>query len=473
MGQILYMKQKTKPTNNVLVFDLFKFFVNPEDQKIFVSKNVSPNFILAMEEILKDSYAFVYFDEDLNVCPVCGALLNKNGTQKFILNKKLLIFKQSYICSDKKCKFTIIAHPEDYIRKNCNYTNEIKEKATYYSFIDYNSYQKKTEMLNLHFATEMSRQTIFNAQKDLINEYLTEEENKLFEEIKKLKIENSGIYCYDEEFIKISKVVYVRMTLVDAKTRIIIADELIRKDDFNQKTIKKFLKESLDGLKIKIIVTDGYKAYEEIIKELGAKHQKCVFHIMENLMTPLQKLINKMNIKIKNLETKIVKKTNKIKELRKTIPNKKGRAKKTETKLLKTREKIKKIQLEINDIKFEKRKTKKRIKRYIRYKERIKLIFKSKTYKTAMKRFNQLKSEMEKLPDVFKNFIKNLEKKIDKALNHTIDREIPKTNNLAELIYRTTFPGKIKKIYRTFEGAKNQIRANDIRWMKRNVLGQN
>ena len=106
-------------------------------------------------------------------------------------------------------------------------------------------------------------------------------------------------------------------------------------------------------------------------------------------------------------------------------------------------------------------------------KERIKLIFKSKTYKTAMKRFNQLKSEMEKLPDVFKNFIKNLEKKIDKALNHTIDREIPKTNNLAELIYRTTFPGKIKKIYRTFEGAKNQIRANDIRWMKRNVLGQN
>ena len=121
-------------------------------------------------------------------------------------------------------------------------------------------------MLNLHFATEMSRQTIFNAQKDLINEYLTEEENKLYKEIKKLQIEYSGIYCYDEEFIKISKAVYVRMTLVDAKTKIIIADEVIIKDDFNQKTIKKFFKESLDGLKIKTIVTDGYKAYEEIIE---------------------------------------------------------------------------------------------------------------------------------------------------------------------------------------------------------------
>lgn len=467
------MNTKSKPTNNDLVFDLFKFFVIPEDQKIYVSKNVSPKLILAMEEILNEFYAFVYFDEDLKVCPVCGAVLNKNGTQKFLLNKKLRMCKQSYICSDKDCKFTIIAHPELFIKKNCNYTNEIKEKATYYSFIDYNSYQKKTEMLNLHFATEMSRQTIFNAQNDFIDEYLAEEEYKLFQEIKKLKIEHSGIYCYDEEFIKISKVVYVRMTLVDSKTRIIIADEVIRKDDFNQETIKKFFKESLDGLKINTIVTDGYKAYEEIIEELGAKHQKCVFHIMENLMTPLQKLLNKMNRKINELEIKIEKNTNKIKELRKTIPNKKGRAKKTETKLLKTREKIKKIQLEINDAKFEKRKTKKELKQYIRYKERIQLIFKSKTYKTAIKRFNQLKSEMEKLPNIIKNFIKNLEKKIDKTLNHTIDREIPKTNNLVELIYRTTFPGKIKTIYRTLGGAKNQIRANDIRWMKRNVLGQN
>ena len=194
---------------------------------------------------------------------------------------------------------------------------------------------------------------------------------------------------------------------------------------------------------------------------------------MQNLMAPLQMLLNKMDKKIGSLETKIVKKTNKIKELRKIIPNKKGRAKKTEIKLLKTWEKIKKIQLEINNLKFEKRKTKKEIKRYIRYKERIKLIFKSKTYKTAMKRFNQLKSEMEELPDVIKNFIKNLENKIDKALNHTIDEEIPKTNNLVELIYRTTFPSKIIRVYRTFEGAKNQIRANNIRWMKRNVLGQN
>ncbi len=124
------MKPKSKPTDNDLVFDLFKFFVNPEDQKIYVSKNVSPNFILVMEEILKESYVFVYFDEELNVCPVCGALLNKNGTQKFLLNKKLPIYKQSYICSDKNCKFTIITHPEAYIKKNCNYTNEIKEKAT-------------------------------------------------------------------------------------------------------------------------------------------------------------------------------------------------------------------------------------------------------------------------------------------------------------------------------------------------------
>ena len=138
--------------------------------------------------------------------------------------------------------------------------------------------------------------------------------------------------------------------------------------------------------------------------------------------------------------------------------------------MIKTRAKIKKIQLEINDAKFQKRKLKKQIKEYTKYKEKISLMFKSKTYKTAIKRFNKLKSEMNKMHKVFRNFLKNLEKKIDKTLNHTIDPEIPKTNNLIELIYRTTFPGKIKTIYRTLKGAKRQIKANNIRWIERNVL---
>ena len=45
--------------------------------------------------------------------------------------------------------------------------------------------------------------------------------------MKKLDINPSGYYNYDEEFIKINKEIYVRLTLIDAHTRMIINDELI------------------------------------------------------------------------------------------------------------------------------------------------------------------------------------------------------------------------------------------------------
>lgn len=471
MGLILYMKPKNKPTNNDLVFELFKFFVDSRNKKIYLNKDINPSLIYLMEEILTDSYQFIYYDDELLFCPKCGEQLSLNGTQKFSLNKKLIIGKQKYICPNKKCQFTIITHPNQYIDKYCNYTKEIKEKAVKYSLIQYSSYQNKAEYINLHYRTKISRQTIYNANNTLIDQILHQKEQKLSEKIKKLNIKSSGIYCYDEEFIKINKSIYVRMTIIDYETKIIINDQIISKDQFQQKTIQKFLKESLKGLKINTIITDGYKVYEDIIKDLGAKHQKCVFHIMQNLMTPLQKMINKYTKKIKHLENNINKKINKIKELKIKIPNKRGRIKKTDTKTIKIRNQINKIEIEINNEKFEKRKLKKEIKEYNKYKDKISPIFKSKKYKTAIKRFNKIMSQINELPNIIQVFLKNLDKKIDYTLNHTLNRKIPKTNNLIELIYRTTFPGKIKRIFRTLKGAKRQIKSNNLKWMENNVSG--
>ena len=73
---------------------------------------------------------------------------------------------------------------------------------------------------------------------------------------------------------------------------------------------------------------------------------------------------------------------------------------------------------------------------------------------------------------LFTIFLKKLLKKIDRAVQFVNDNNIPKTNNLVELFYRVTFPGKIKRIFRTYEGAMNRIRLNNIRWMERNVLGE-
>ena len=188
-------------------------------------------------------------------------------------------------------------------------------------------------------------------------------------------------------------------------------------------------------------------------------------------MNPLQKMINKYTKKIKHLENSINKKINKIKELKTKIPNKRGRIKKTDTKTIKIRNQINKIEIEINNEKFEKRKLKKEIKEYNKYKDKISPIFKSKKYKTAIKRFNKIMSQINQLPKIIQVFLKNLDKKIDYTLTHTKNREIPKTNNLIELIYRTTFPGKIKRIFRTLKGAKRQIKSNNLKWMENNVSG--
>ena len=90
--------------------------------------------------------------------------------------------------------------------------------------------------------------------------------------------------------------------------------------------------------------------------------------------------------------------------------------------------------------------------------------------KTAMKRFNKMWDKKEELPSLIHDFLKSLSKKINRALEFTKDPSIPKTNNLVELFYKVTFPGKIKRIYRTVEGVENRIRMNNIRWMERNVI---
>ena len=107
----------------------------------------------------------------------------------------------------------------------------------------------------------------------------------------------------------------------------------------------------------------------------------------------------------------------------------------------------------------------------INYKEKIKQIFKFKTLKTIIKKINGL-LDNDEIPEIISDFLKNLLKKIDRAVQYVNDNDIPKTNNLVELFYKVTFPGKIKRIYRTYEGAMNKIRLNNLRWMERNVIGK-
>lgn len=271
-----------------------------------------------------------------------------------------------------------------------------------------------------------------------------------------------------DEYIKINGEVYVRLSLIDAHTRIIIKDIIIHKDKFDKEYIKTFLTESLKGLELNTIITDGHRAYPEIIDELGAKHQLCTFHIMQNLMNPLKvKILEK---RIESHKTKINKKQDKINQLKAEYPYKQGRPPKTDTKACKNLEDRKQLKMEKSELTSQLKQYKKELKELTTYKDKIKTMFKSKTLKTAMNRFNRMWDKKEELPQIIHDFLKSLSKKINRALEFTQDKYIPKTNNLVELFYKVTFPGKIKRIYRTIEGVENRIRMNNIHWMERNVI---
>ena len=84
--------------------------------------------------------------------------------------------------------------------------------------------------------------------------------------------------------------------------------------------------------------------------------------MMQRLMIPLQKHINKRNRSIKSLEEQIEKTTDKIEQLKSKMPLKKGRAKKTEKKLIKNQNQRKKLKLENDKNKFKLKQYKKEIK---------------------------------------------------------------------------------------------------------------
>ena len=184
MGLLLYMQLKNKPVINFMDDNLFNSFLFCEGNKLYLNTAVSPNFIPIVEEILQKSYKIVYYE--LNpICPICGQPLNKNGLQKFILNKNKTIYKQKYSC--KHHKYYKTTSLETFIGKYCNYTLEIKKLSLNFSTITYSSYENKANYINLIHDIKMSRQTSYISQTALIDQYLDKEENRVRKLIKKIK----------------------------------------------------------------------------------------------------------------------------------------------------------------------------------------------------------------------------------------------------------------------------------------------
>lgn len=187
-------------------------------------------------------------------------------------------------------------------------------------------------------------------------------------------------------------------------------------------------------------------------------------------MDSLSQRHNSLRRKIKTLNKQIPEKEYELKELEKLYPNKRGRSKKDDKKRQKNINDKRELRKEISRLKAKRRKYRKILKEDKEYIKSISLIFKCKTYKAAWNKFNKLYAKRKEMSEEIRKYLENLKDNLNDALHHTLNKNVPSTNNLIEQYFKISFGHKQKKIFRTERGAMKRMKANEIRWTKRNVI---
>ena len=138
------------------------------------------------------------------------------------------------------------------------------------------SYQAISDIMDLIFSR--SKGTVFR------------EFNKMMEDVEIPQLKPAYIVHYDEQFPREGRCQKFRLTLLDAKTKQKIADELF--DDKSPETIKQFLISKLDTSEPIFIVTDFGTSYPKVLKEIfGDKllHQYCLLHLNKLIVNDFSK----------------------------------------------------------------------------------------------------------------------------------------------------------------------------------------
>ena len=370
--------------------------------------------------------------------------MNSNGSRPAKPNKWEGIRKKQYICPE--CGKTHFTSLENFIKRYSNYTRAICEKSLEYESITYLSYQKKAEIIKLENGIQLNRQTVYYHESTYDTSFITQKEENLQKLLEETKIEPSGIYHYDEEFLHENGIKTVRLAIIDAVTNLIINDQVIYQEDFDQDFVEIFLKHSLEGLPKKVLITDGHLMYPPIIERICIKHQLCIFHIIKYHNDKSYKKMNKIKRRIQTLERKIEEneeRITKLKEYSKGMAYRPSKKDKTRIRKIKKRKKLMK---DNTRYKNELKQKRKELNEQERINERIANIYDTDTQKAAIRRFRTIYHQLDQFDDNTQKYLKNLNKKFDKTIEYHKNPQIPRTNNKIEGYFKITLP-RHKKEY--------------------------
>jgi len=258
---------------------------------------------------------------------------------------------------------------------------------------------------------------------------------------------------YDEQHPKKGRHQHYRLTLIDAITGKVIADELY--DDKESNTIGMFLTDHLDTSKELIIITDGCPWYPELFKELWGikvKHQMCILHLNKLVVGDCGKLPSIQEMYNTYLLLNIF--YNREKELE-------------FLQVLLAEEKQ-----NSSDDRWLK-KARKRFNNFVRSLEKMRRRDKQnhelRSYNGAKTNFDKLVEEKRLLPKALQKRLKYIGQFWDQfTLFYNVD--CPHTNNIIENYFSTSLKTHRKKQFRTKDGLKRKMKLSVF---KRNVGFEN
>ena len=174
-------------------------------------------------------------------------------------------------------------------------------------------------------------------------------------------------------------------------------------------------------------------------------------------MTNQSKKINKLERRIKTLETKIKENQTEINRIRKMSKGKSSKLRKDEKTRKNNIKKRKKLDAKNRKYRKELKQKKKELTEKKKINERIENIHDIDEEKGVIRRFNTMYNQLNQFDEETQIFLKNLKKKFDKTIEYYKNPDIPRTNNKIEGYFKITLPRYLKRIYRTIEGL--------IRWI--------
>ena len=299
------------------------------------------------------------------------------------------------------------------------------------------SYQGISGILSLIFP--QSKDTVFRGF------------NHSMEDVEIPPLENVLIVHYDEQFPKEGRCQKFRLTILDAKTKQKLADELF--DDKSPETIKQFLISKFDISKPIFIVTDFGTSYPKILKEVFGDnliHQYCLLHLNKLIVSDFPKNTTiaqeLLKYRLLNIFYNREKEIEMLRQLgleeREIIKNKevyKSWIKKAKNDFYRF----------VHELELSRR----------RNKENIEI----NSLDKAESNFNELMNEISSFDEQIQKRLKMIKKYWTNLTVFHYVPGAPATNNAIENYYSTSLKTHRKKQFRTDKGILNQIKLSSMK----------